>query len=195
MGLIIMLIYSVSSWIPTFIFRKFQVSSGEIGHLLGLVILLTALPGVIVGGWITDRKVAGGADGIYLRLLLIGGALTALPLILLPFASSIAAVLACVGVFFFLATLPNGVLVAYIQRVCPPSMRGTVSACYVLTVNMVGYLLGPTSVGYISEALLNSDDSIGQALAILGVLACIIATGIFYFGRKPALRLLSSASQ
>ena len=190
MGTIILAIYSVISWSPTMIARQFELPSHIIGHQLGMVILASSLFGVLLGGWITDRAVQRENSRIYVTLLL-AAAIGVIPgiagLVLMP---SYPLILVSIGFFFTMATLPNGVLVAYIQRVTPGHIRGIVSASYVLTVNLIGYLFGPPGVALISEKLLNND--LGMAIAVIGISLALLAIWVFMRSRHSAAELLQA---
>lgn len=190
MGGIILMIYSVSSWTPTIVAREFGLPPGTVGTSLGSVILCGGLAGVISGGWLTDLFVKRNKRDIYVNIMLVS-VVGAVPCVLaIAGAASYAMLLAAVGVFFFFACLPNGVLVAYIQSATPPAMRGLISAVYVLTVNIVGYLLGPPGVALISRYVTNND--LAQGLALLSVVLGSASFALFLGSRKAANRLIAA---
>ena len=98
-----------------------------------------------------------------------------------------------VTIFFFSATLPNGVLVAFILRVAPENMRGMVSAVYVLTLNLIGYLIGPPGVALLSEKVFNND--LGLALTSLSIALGLIAIIIIFKSRNSALQLIQQTKE
>ncbi len=69
--------------------------------------------------------------------------------------------------FFFLvaaASLWLGPGAATANELVPPAMRSTASAIYLLTHTFIGFALGPFTIGQISDALVKSGQSDGQAL-------------------------------
>lgn len=190
MGGIILMIYSVNSWTPTLLTRKFGIDPGEVGYLLGIAVLIGGIPGVFLGGWLTDRAVSAGRDGIYVRLLMISAACILPVVVLISQVSHMTATIALIGLFNFFVMLPNGVLVAYIQRVTPREIRGVVSAFYALIVNLIGYLLGPAAVAQISDRFLGGEQYIGQSLAIVGIVVSIMSLLLFVSSRKKTIEMI-----
>lgn len=195
MGCIILMIYSVSSWMPAVLSRQLELDSAAVGTAMGLSVLIGAVPSVVLGGWITDLAVARGSNSVYITLLKVSAVGMLLPLLLLPTTESLLGYQVIIGTFFFFACLPNGVLVAYIQRVTPPAIRGVISASYVLAVNVFGYLLGPTLIPIIAKTLPIGDGSLGSALLASGCLFSALASVILWgVGEKSNSLLRSSNS-
>lgn len=51
------------------------------------------------------------------------------------------------------------------QRIAPPSIRGRVSACFVLVSSLLGAGTGPVVVAFITDHVLGNEGLIGQSLA------------------------------
>ena len=182
-------VFSVSSWAPTLIARKFHWSSEEIGLALEIAALCGGVPGTLCGGWLTDRAVRAGRPQIYVRLM-VAGAVGIMPLLfLLPRIDAALGLIVAIAIFYFVALLPNGVIIAWSQQVAPPRMRGTVGALNILCGNLVGYS-GPAIVALVSDRVLGGKQHIGEALAWVSMTAAAFALILFLVYGRPAVALV-----
>jgi MFS family permease len=178
---------SYLAWIPAVFIRQHGWEAGQIGVAYGAVLLFGATPGVLAGGWLTDRLgVAGRPDAPLLAAVIaLACAIpfaVATPLLADPYWA-----LASLGVFSFLAGVMNSLPATSLQSVSPNQIRAQVTAIYFLIGNLVSLGLGPTVVAALSDRILGGSQHIGQALAIVSGLS--IAVALFILIRTlPALR-------
>ena len=185
---IMVTIFSVNAWTPALITRKFGLSSDEIGFYFGLAALFGGVPGTLAGGWLTDRAMRAGRHDVYWVIPVISAA-GIFPL--LAFIDHIGAVnqlVLLIGLFYFVALLPNGVIIAYTQRASPPRMRGTIGALNILCGNLIGYS-GPATVAFVSDGLLGGKEHIGQAIALVGTAFALTALLLFAINRRKIVTL------
>jgi MFS family permease len=182
-------VFSISSWAPTLIARKFHWGSEEIGFALGLAALCGGVPGTLFGGWLTDRAVRVGRHQIYAQLMVIG-AVGVMPLLFfLPRIGDAHDLIFAIGIFYFVALLPNGVIVAWSQQVAPPWMRGTIGALNILCGNLIGYS-GPAIVALVSDRFLGGKQHIGEALAWVSLAAAAFSLVLFVLYGRAAVTLV-----
>jgi len=193
MGFLALTAYSVMSWVPTAMMRRFDAPISEIGFMYGIVILLVTPWATPLGGAITDRYVARANYKIFLHLpilcavgivvaMLAFGQSASLPLALLT--------LAAFNLFYYASQAPAA---GFTLHLVPGSMRGLVSALYVLLINLIGLTLGPPLVAIVSQML----DPLGRSLALALGLVCATSAALgalcLRASRIPAYRLFQAS--
>lgn len=147
--------YGSIAWMPSFLMRTHDMSSGEVGTALGLIIGIFGGLGTFLGGYLGDRL---GKQGIHWYMLVpaIGFLIT------VPFGFAVFAVdsLILALIFYtvpaFLANLYTGPTFGMTQSLAPLAMRAAASALLLFIINIIGLVLGPTTVGIISDVLQSS---------------------------------------
>jgi len=142
----------IGSFIPQYFARVFAMSLGQSGILFGLVGASSSLAGNLSGGvivdWISRR------DQRWYVWLPATGILIAAPLYLGAFGvlnpMIATGLLVVAGVFMFLHYAPSQ---AVLQNMVEPRMRATAAFIFFFIVSMLGYGVGPTLLGLISDAL------------------------------------------
>ncbi|MET0364504.1 MAG: MFS transporter, partial [Sphingobium sp.] len=155
-------------WIPAFLMRNYALTAGQVGGSYGLVMGLSTILSLLVGGVMGD--VLARLDPRWgIRLPAIAFAM-AMPLSLaflfshtLTIALFVAAPMTMMSGF---ATTPAYALV---QRLAGAGNRATATALYLLIVNLIGMGSGPAVAGWISDALSGDfgEESLKYALAII----------------------------
>lgn len=65
-------------------------------------------------------------------------------------------------------TFPLALFATGLQSVSPNEMRGLMAGCFVLSTNLIGLALGPTSVALASDYIFESAQAVGSSLALVG---------------------------
>jgi len=138
--------YGFAQWAPTFLRRVHDMSSGEVGTWLGLIIGFGGVLGAPLGGFLADRWGRGDVRW-YAWVPGISAVLS------IPFALG----------FLLIDSL------AMIQAMVKLRMRAMASAVLFLILNLVGLGLGPQAVGALSDLLKSSygDEAVRYALLIV----------------------------
>lgn len=147
--------YGSIAWMPSFLMRTHDMSSGEVGTALGLIIGIFGGLGTFLGGYLGDRL---GKQGIHWYMLVpaIGFLIT------VPFGFAVFAVdsLLLALIFYtvpaFLVNMYTGPTFGMTQSLAPLAMRAAASALLLFIINIIGLVLGPTTVGIISDVLQSS---------------------------------------
>ncbi len=160
-------------WIPAVFIRVHGWTAGDIGVAYGLILLCTSVPGVYIGGWISDRLLARGHVDAPVRVA-VWVMLALVPLVfitpLLPDARWVIASLAVVSLLFGML---NGLPGTSLQSVVPNQLRGQIVAAYFLIGTMMSLGIGPTIVAFVSDTVLGGPAKIGVALAVVGAIATL----------------------
>lgn len=142
----------IGSFIPQYFARVLHLPLARAGLMFGLIGATSSLIGNVSGGvtvdWVSRRD-----ERWYVWLPALGVAIAA-PLYLGAFTivdPAIAAVmLVAAGVFMFLHYAPSQ---AVLQNMVEPKMRATAAFVFFFIVSMLGYGIGPTLLGLISDLL------------------------------------------
>lgn len=181
-GLLAILGWAFTSWLPTYMARSFGWSIGRLTLPLALIFGVGGTLGVLTTGWVVDRMFRSGRRDAHLRLYVF---------------VAIAITIVGVGAFYvrspwaFLAlavpiamTTPlAATAAAALQIVSPNEMRGQVTATFLLVINGLGLGLGPPLVGALTDFVFHDEARLGTSIALLfGVLgptaAIILAFGM-----------------
>ncbi|MDA0272856.1 MAG: MFS transporter [Proteobacteria bacterium] len=162
--------YGAIAWMPSFLVRAHDMSIGEVGTALGLIIGLFGGVGTLLSGVIGDRL--GVRNIKYYMLVPAYGFLIAVPAGAAVFlVDDLYLVLAIYTIPAFLVNLYTGPTFAMTQSLAPLAMRAAASALLLFIINIIGLVFGPTTVGIISDLLqssmqMNDVESLQTALLV-----------------------------
>ncbi len=142
--------YGAIAWMPSFLVRTHDMSTGEVGTALGLIIGIGGGLGTLLGGIIGDRL---GARDVRWYMLVPGiGFLIAVPFAFGVFVvESLWLALALYILPAFLVNLYTGPTFGMTQSLAPLAMRAAASALLLFIINIIGLVFGPTMVGVLSD--------------------------------------------
>jgi MFS family permease len=161
--------YSFSAWTPAVITRNFGLTSSDTGVMLGIVILISAPSGIMLGSVLSQRFHRKYGKGGALHVGVVGALLGIVPAVLFPLAPSVWSALLLMGVTQFLIGLPFGVAPAALHEVTPNQFRGQVIAFYLFFINIIGLGTGPTIAGLITDYVFGDEAAIGYSLLIMSL--------------------------
>jgi predicted MFS family arabinose efflux permease len=171
--------YAGVTWIPAFLIRSFQMTPGEIGTWLALIIGFVGGAGTYVTGWLADRY---GKGDVRWNLWVVA------IIMFLCFPFSVGMYLSsdkywALAMFLlpaFAGAAYIGPALAMTQGLVTLRMRAVASAVLFLILNLIGMGLGPQAVGILSDLY---NDSFGQEslrYALLTVMFVWIWAGIHF---------------
>jgi MFS family permease len=144
--------YGAIAWMPSFLIRTHDMSSGQVGTALGLIIGIAGGLGTFAGGFICDRL---GVNNVKWYMWVPAIAF----LITVPFGAAVYLTgnlylsLAFYCVPAFLVNLYTGPTFGMTQSLAPLAMRASASALLLFIINIIGLVFGPTTVGMLSDLL------------------------------------------
>ena len=160
--------YGAIAWMPSFLVRSHDMSSGEVGTALGLIIGILGGLGTFLGGIIGDRL--GARDMKFYMLVPAFGFLIAVPFGFGVFiVDNLYLALAFYCIPAFMVNLYTGPTFGMTQSLAPLAMRAAASALLLFIINIIGLVFGPTTVGFLSDLFqqswqMNEIDSLRYAL-------------------------------
>jgi MFS family permease len=172
--------YSVANWVASYMIRSFNMSTGELGTWLALIIGVGGAAGVFGSGVVADRL--GRRDVRWYMWMPAIACGIAIPFqfgVYLATGAHVALIMAIVPAVLSNAYL--GATIASVHNLVGLRMRALGSAILFFIINIVGLGAGPSSVGLLSDLLQPTygTDSLRYALLIL-VPVALTWSGIHY---------------
>ena len=184
------LVYGVLSWAPAFFVRNFGMTPAEVGLQYGLIVLVFAGAGPIVGGLIAGKLARRGMRLANFRVAVFGMLLTS-PLLLIAVAMPTATLsLAMFAIALVSFSLPGGVVLAALQDATPAALRGRASATYYLVVSVIGLSIGPIAVALLTDVVFRDPLAVGWSIAALGLIAAPLSALLMHIGSRSYLKTL-----
>lgn len=190
---LITIVQAMGLWTPTFLVRRWGLSPGESGFLLGTIDFIPSVISSFVAGWTADWLRTRGykdAPNRVITAVLLTSVIPGLAFLLVP---NFWVMQGFMLIYFMLSGMASGPALAGIQILTPPERRGVVSGVFIGLSNLAGFGLGPPVVGVLTdfvfrdEALLNY--SMASALAFLVVLGAATA----WFSRDAFIAVSAKA--
>ena len=192
MSLLVLVTVSLFVWTPALFIRRFDWSAGNIGYVFGVIVLVFGTAGINLGGLLTDRLVQRGMIDAPLRVAATS-AIGVVPfLAIIAITKSSTGTLVLLAPVIFLISFPAGAGMAAIQAIVPNQFRARMTAVFVLVSNLVAMLLGPPLVGLMTDYVFGSPGYLGEALASVCGVACVLSS-IIMIRALGAFRVTFSA--
>jgi len=176
--------YSFSAWTPAVITRSFGLTPAESGLWLGLVILLSAPTGIMVGSFVSQSLHKTYGKGAALRVGVLAAMLGIVPAVLFPLASTAWMSLVLMGVTQFMISMPFGVAPAALHEVTPNQFRGQIIAIYLFFINIIGLGTGPMIVGLITDYGFKDETAVGYSLLVMALVFLPLSAFVLSRGAK-----------
>lgn len=160
--------YGAIAWMPPFLIRTHDMSTGEVGTALGLIIGIAGGVGTFLGGFIADKF--GKNDQRWYMWIPGFGFLIAVPFSLgVYLVDNLYLALGFYILPAFLVNLYTGPTFGMTQSLAPLAMRSAASALLLFIINIIGLVFGPTTVGFLSDLFqsswsMNATESLRWAL-------------------------------
>ncbi len=142
----------VMQWLPSYLMRSFNMSMVEVGAWSGLALLVGAVSGLLLGGflvtWLSarDRRWELWLPAVTMAM--------SLPVFILMFLSRTAWTVLVLKTFSqFLGSISGGVAIATVQSFAEPHRRATAIALVLFATALLGQGLGPFLIGTVSDLL------------------------------------------
>ncbi|MDB5998466.1 MAG: transporter [Rhizobacter sp.] len=182
----IMLWTGYSAWIPALMGRTWKIPAGEIGLILGLIVLVLSTSSQFIAGFLTDitRRRHGLA-----AVPLLGAAISAcvmVPAYLIPHAQSAFATWCLIAVFNLGASSLFTVGTATVVHLSPTAAVGKITGLHFAWVGITGSAVAPTLIALVADkGYGGGPDALGNALSsISGLLAMVGCIGLWVVWRQ-----------
>jgi predicted MFS family arabinose efflux permease len=159
--------FAFNIWVPSFLMRSFGLGAGAVSATYSLAFTVGSLAAALAGGFLYDLLVKRDPRWAFWLQALSFGAFLPLGLLFL-FAPTYGMLLALTPVIVFVTNLYSTPAYALVQNLSGARLRSTAAAVFMLVANLVGFGVGPSIVGFLSDQLAPAAgaDSLRYALAI-----------------------------
>ena len=186
MGLANICDFAILNWTPTLLIRRFGLGVGEIGGVLGGVVIAAGVLGSFGAGLLADRLVRRGGRPARLRLAL-GAMVVGVFATLLVLAPAPAAGFAMAGVWILASTTGQSLGLTLLGELAPGDARGlSVSLASLINIG-IGLAVGAAAPALIMDHVLHDPSAVGMAVTI-AALPCALASTWLYRLSLGALR-------
>jgi MFS family permease len=180
---IVLVLYALQAWVPSLLIRVHGLEIVDAGRYYGTIALVAGSAGVLSGPvaarWLATRMDPARAPLItsiwstsLLIPVLVGAGL----------AESLTWALVLITGASYLVTFPLALFATGLQSASPNEMRGLMAGCFVLSTNLIGLALGPTSVALASDYIFESTQAVGSSLALVGATVLPMAVLLLWRG-------------
>ncbi len=171
-GCLITAVQALNQLIALSLERRFDAAPGDIGHAMGLIILITSIGCLPVAG-LLDRALVRRI-GQAARPLIMGlSVIIAIPVLLLLTAMrTLDQAFIAVGLFLFMTCTANALVPTMLQDLAPASLRARCFALWSFVVSLFG-AAGPLLAGTLSDGMF--DRHLLSAVAAVAVPALAVS--------------------
>ena len=149
-GLYTVVWLGVVQWLPSFFSRSFELEIGAIGTWLAIILSVSQILGMLLGGWAADRL--GRADLRWYVWVPSLAILVSTPMFALTFLTQNPTI-AFLSLFlpFMIGVMQGPPSFAVAQGLADVRMRAMAAALLLLITNLIGGGIGPQVVGIMSD--------------------------------------------
>lgn len=140
----------VAVWIPHYVERYLGMPAADGNMAFGAVTVVTGILATFIGGAWADRWALRGTDA-YLKLSALSMFLAAPVFVGVLSVSAFWAFFALVFALEFLLFLSTSPVSAQIVNCVPPSMRAMANAASIFLIHLLGDMISPPLVGFVSD--------------------------------------------
>ncbi len=172
------------SWAPAFFVRTHGWTVVQAGVAHGLIVILTAPFGLMVGSSLSEWFTRNGYADSNMRVTLIGIGLSVPCAVLFPVMPTPELAVAMLGAQFFFSMFVPGPLNAALQIITPNQMRGQVTALFLFVFNVVGFGVGPSFVAGLTDYVFHDEAMLRYSLALTGAVMGTASVAVIRSGLK-----------
>ncbi len=177
--------FAFAIWLAPTLIRNYDVTQGEVGVYLGAALFVAGVPGMILGGYLADYLAKKNPKWRpwYCCFAMM---------LTLPFwtfcllANSLEMTLTLYIIGYVLLVSTQGAAISMVQSSVLPSERGTASSISSLSINLLGYGIGPALIGMMSDNWASDYGSMSLSYAVIVtvVFSLIMAATLFWWTGK-----------
>lgn len=178
--------FGIGWWIPAFFERTYDLHGAALGAILvkrGMILMICGALGVVGAGYLCDVLAKRYTDG-HLRVALGAYVLlflgyTLFPLMPTPELAVLWFIPATLG-----AAAPTAAGAAALVTIAPPHMRAQIAAIYYFSISLIGGVLGPPAVAFVTDYYFGSEADLRFSLAIVAGGAGLIGIALLLYCRR-----------
>jgi MFS family permease len=182
--------YGVIAWMATGFVRTYGMSLGRAGLLCGSILLIGAVLGAPLGGYLSDRLARSGLVGGRFLMSLFTAPIGAVAFAAWWLCNDVALSVVFGSIAFLTQVASTTVLPAALNDLVPNELRGRMAAFYLLVASIFGLGLGPTIVAMTTDYGFGYGAAVRYSMVIVPV-TCLVASMLAtWMGRRIYARAL-----
>lgn len=175
--------YGAASWVPTMLRRSYSATTGQIGQWLGPMQMLFSVLGPLTGGLLVDWFARQGKPLMKFRVLYLAP-LFALPSAFSAFAPDSVSAMALAASTALPIAVAGTTMLASLQSMVPPQMRGVAISLSGLVNTIIGATLGPLLIALVTDRIFADPAQLGAAIAIVVTPALLLGSLMFALAHR-----------
>jgi len=168
--------YAYFSWIPTMFIRNWGWSIRDVGLAYGAVTIVFGPAGVLIGGWLADRRYREGRADAHLSVAVLGALVTVPSAALVPLMPTATLALLLLVPASIGPAMATATGASALMMITPNQFRAQASAMYLFVISLLGLTLGPTVVALVTDFVFHDEGALRYSIALVsgiaGALAC-----------------------
>jgi MFS family permease len=177
------------AWIPTFMARHYHMPMGKVGIAYGTITFIATGTGQLLWSALVDRRYSVGTRDAHTRFHMCAWLVSAPATVYAFVFAGQDAFMILIGVFF-LVTFPfQGFSNAGLQLVTPPEFRGRMSASFLAFLILIGMMIGPPAVGFLTSYVFHDPAKLGLSIALVVGTCAPIGMALLWLAGRQRLAL------
>ncbi len=193
-GMTSIAVYALSSWVPAYMSRHFDISMAQVGVGYGLTIFLATGVGQVLWSVVVDWLYDRGMRDAHVRFHMLTWLLSAPAVALAFMVDNSVLFLLLLGVFYLFTYAFQGYSIAGLQLVTPSYFRGRMSAAYLTYLNLIGLACGPTAVGALTDFVFKDTEMVGWSMAIVTIACAPIGMTLLWIAARQKKAMLAQGA-
>ena len=174
----------VASWNVVLFQRRWGWGIGDIGLSLGLALLICGPLGTMLGGMVSDRLSRAGHNDAAMRVTMVSIVLMVAFSALYPIAGAPYVVLGLFAAMVTAASASSATGAVALVTLSPNQIRAQATALYWIVKNLTGLLLGPVSVGLLTDRVFRDPQQVGSSMAVASAVFGAIGIAALVLGAR-----------
>lgn len=159
----------VASWNVVLFQRRWDWKIGDIGISLGLILLIFGPLGTLLSGAVVDRLSRAGYKDSAMRVTIVSIIIMVIFNVLYPIGDSPAMVLSFFALAMLAAAAASASGTVALVTMSPNQIRAQATALYWIAKNLAGLMLGPVSVGFLTDRIFGDLSKVGNSMAVASI--------------------------
>ena len=174
-SMLTLLFNAVMAWFGEYLIRIHEMSRGDAGWYIGLIVTFFGGSGIVCGGLHADYLKRRGDNGGAIRSSLLAAS------VVLPLGAAATLMpsgewsLVLLAPLLFFSSWVFAPATTALQLFSPPNMRAQFSAVYLFVVNLTGIGFGGTAVALITDFVFQDDGMLHYSIAITAALSGLVS--------------------
>ena len=177
--------YATMTWYPTLFVRNFSEPVQRVGLTFGPIYVIASMTGNIAGAWCAVRLADRGHRDPYVLWALFTAIAVAIGGALVPLIPQLYVSYGATAVTLLFQNAWMGSAVAAVHLAVPNRMRAQLTAILLFGTNIVGLVLGPSTVASITQYVFKDPLALRYSLMIVSIVAgTLAALTLWYSWRR-----------